>query len=97
MASGEGLLRKVRESQSGHSQEDFCRLLEYYGYELQRHAKHGAIYRHADLASHADPEVRREHANIMVPKGDALRPYVARKVLAPLDILFGLKKGKEDE
>jgi len=96
MASGEELLDKIRESHSGHKQGDFRRLLESYGFVFLRHARHGAIFRHPELTEHPDLDVRKSLAHVMVPKGDDLRPYVARKVLASIDALFDLR-GRTDD
>lgn len=96
MASGETLLERLRASQAGHSQRDICSVLEYYGFEFQRPAKHGALYRHPELAEHPDIEVRKKYSHVIVPKGDDLLPYVARKVLGSLDALFSMREEKAD-
>lgn len=89
MASGETLLERMRQSRVGYSDRDFFRLLEYYGYELDRHARHGAIYRHAELRGHPNPNVRQ----LMIPKGNSLPAYVAGKVIASIDVLEQQRRG----
>lgn len=83
MASGEKLLERMRASQTDHGQSDFFRVLEYYGFQHVRSARHGAIYRHPDLSDHADPSIRQ----LMIPNGTNLPPYVARKVVKAIDAL----------
>lgn len=90
MASGETLLAKMRASDVGHGQGDFSRVLEYYGFVNVRPARHGLIYRHPDLAQHADPSVRQ----LMIPTGRDLPGYVAKKVVRAVD---ALEEGKESE
>lgn len=87
MPSGEELLERMRRTKTGHADRDFFRVLEYYGYNLARHARHGAIYRHPRLAQHPDPNVRQ----LMIPKGRSLPDYVAGKVVASIDALMQLE------
>lgn len=93
MASGEALLEKVRASPHGHSQSDFFRLLEYYGFIQVRFARHGAIYRHPDLSSHQNPSVRQ----LMIPNGTDLPGYVGRKVVRAVDELVKIQEKEVDD
>jgi hypothetical protein len=88
MASGEELLARIRASHAGHATDDFQRLLEHYGYEHVRDGRHGPIFRHPELAAHPDQRVRMEHASVQIPRGRDLRAYVARKILASVDVLL---------
>ncbi|HEV2131996.1 MAG TPA: hypothetical protein VGR27_12870 [Longimicrobiaceae bacterium] len=92
MARGPKLLEDMRRSKSGWGESDFFSILEYYGYELERQARHGSFYRHPLLASHPDIEVRRNRAQIVIPKGRQLREYVAEKVVASIDTLLAYQK-----
>ena len=92
MASGETLLERIRATHAGHSTQDFCRLLEYFGYEHVRDGRHGPIFRHPLLARHPSPDVRMRLAMLQIPRGRALRPYVARKVLSSIDALKALEQ-----
>lgn len=86
----------MRRSPAGHSQRDFCTVLEYYGYTLVRHVRHGAMYRHPELAAHSDVEVRRSLARVVVPKGDELKDYVAEEVIASVDFLLSTRNESKD-
>lgn len=92
MASGEELLAKIRQTQAGHSTQDFQRLLEHYGYESVRDGRHGPIFRHPDLARHPDKKIRMTHASVQIPRGHDLRKYVVRKVLASVDVLLAYQE-----
>lgn len=91
MASGDELLARMLQTPSGWNDRDFHRVLEYYGYALVRHARHGAIFRHPDLASHPDQSVRQ----LMIPSGRELPRYVARKVVKSVQALLELQNGSE--
>ena len=96
MASGDEFLEEIRGTKHGHSQGDFCSFLEYHGFAFVRSAKHGDIYRHQELAAHADLEVRRK-AQVMIPKGRSLKPYVAVDVIERIDLLQRVREEAQDE
>ena len=95
MASGDSFLEVIRRTKHGHSQGDYCNFLEYNGFSFVRTAKHGDIYRHPELAAHADLEVRRK-AHVMIPKGRSLKPYVAVEVIKRIDLLLRVRKEAHD-
>lgn len=92
MASGDTMLVRMRASSAGWADGDFYRVLDYHGYQLVRHARHGAIFRHPVLDSHPDPKVRQ----IMIPKGRELPGYVTGKVLASVDALLRVQSEQEE-
>lgn len=97
MASGAKLLKRMARSKSGWSASDFRRVLEHFGYEFQRHANHGFLYRHEELAEeHPDKEVRMEHAYVLIPRGNELREYVTEEVIASIQALMAFRKERED-
>ena len=58
---------------------------------LAEYPEHGDIYRHPELAAHADLEVRRK-AQVMIPKGKSLKPYVAVDVIDRIDLLLRVRE-----
>lgn len=74
-----------------------CRLLEHYGYELERHANHGHLYRHRVLAEeHPELAVRKRHAYVLVPRGNELREYAVREAVDSIDALLDFLRAQED-
>ena len=90
MAKGPKLLEEMRRTKAGWKQSDFFPVLEYYGFEFVRHANHGALYRHPELARHPDLSVRMTLAQMMVPKGNPVKEWVAEEVIARVDFLLSL-------
>ena len=97
LSAGADLLDRLRRTKCGYSQDDFTVGLIDLGYELVREARHGKIFRHPILASHPNLDVRMRNAQILIPKGRELKEYVAREVLASVEILmaYGKERGGE--
>lgn len=89
-------LERMRATKSGWGESDFFGVLEYYGYDRVRQVRHGTMYRHRDLAKHPDLHVRRNLAQVIIPKGRQLKEYVAEDVIASVDALFALRKEESD-
>jgi predicted RNA binding protein YcfA (HicA-like mRNA interferase family) len=96
MGKGKSRLEAMRRSASGWSQEDFMRVLEAHGFELVRHVRHGAFYRHPVLARHPDAAIRSQMAQVVIPKGNSLRDYVAEEVIKRIDLLAVTEPGGDD-
>jgi hypothetical protein len=94
MVSAAKLLDALYRTRTGWSDADFFRVLEYYGFTLERQARHGAFYRHADLAGHPDLETRRL-ARVLIPKGRELHAYVADEVIAAIEAVRALRATRE--
>jgi hypothetical protein len=94
MSSGPKLLEQMRATKAGWAERDFSSVLEYYGCEVQRHARHGAIFRHPLLASHPDLEVRRDFAYVMIPKSRSSKEYVAENLIRSVDALLAYTQGR---
>lgn len=92
----EGGVELFRRTKSGHCQADFIAVLEAYGYEFVRHTRHGALYRHPELADHPDLDVRLRLARVLIPKGKELRGYVAEDVVASIDALEAMRKERNE-
>ena len=97
MGRPETLLAAMRRTRTGWSQEDFCRVLEHFGFLLVRHVRHGAMYRHPLLSAHPDLAVRQQMAQVVIPKGTSLRDYVAEEVVARIDLLTEYRREIGDE
>jgi hypothetical protein len=95
VAKGSKLLEEMRLTQAGWKQSDFFPVLEYHGYEFVRHVRHGAMYRHPELAKHPDRDVRMKLAQVIVPKGNPVKEYVAELVLESVDFLLAYQKERE--
>jgi hypothetical protein len=88
MASLEDALQQLRRTLVGYSQSELGGFLEAGGYEFQREARHGRIYRHPRLASeHPDVAVRKRHAYVVVQKGTDLKAGAARDVRDALEVV----------
>lgn len=93
MGSLEDALEQLRRTLAGHSQEQLCSFLVDAGYELQREARHGKIYRNAKIAEqHPDVAARQRYAYVVVQKGRDLKPGAAASVLAALEFLEAWEK-----
>ena len=97
MSAGADLLDRLRRTKCGYSQDDFTDGLVDLGYEFVREARHGRIFRHPVLASHPNLDVRVRNAQILIPKGRELKEYVAREVLASIEILLAYMKERDGE
>lgn len=81
-------LEPLRRTALGHSQRDFSRVLEYYGFVEIRRARHGVMFRHPDLTAHPDLEVRQKRAWVLIPNDCERKPYVAREVVDAVELLL---------
>jgi hypothetical protein len=97
MGRGKAPIDRLEATESGYSQGDLMSILEHYGYEFVRNARHGAVYKHPDLLSHSDENVRRELARVMIPVGKDLPRYAAREVRKSIVALLDYQKGKGNE
>lgn len=94
MAKGRGLAERLETTDAGFSQEDLASILEHYGYEFARNARHGAVYKHPSLLLHPDEAVRRKFARVMIPAGKELLPYAARAVRESVHALLEYEEGE---
>jgi hypothetical protein len=90
LGAGEDLVDRLRRTSTGYSQQDFRAGLEALGYVMVREVRHGQLYRHPRLAAHSDVDVRKELAQLVIPKGRELREYVAKNVLRSIEALLAL-------
>lgn len=98
MTEREDTLRRLRQNKTGWTADELCRALERFGYEFERMARHGHLYRHPILAEeHPDLETRKKHAYVLVPRGNELRRYAAEDVLASIEVLIKYLKERDDE
>ena len=97
MGDSGGPISKLYETEAGYSQRDLQGILEYYGYQLDRHARHGALYVHPELRGHPDRTVRMTYARVLVPKGQDLPRYAARDVKASVEALLAYREETGDE
>lgn len=97
MGRADNLLARMRRTpRGGWKQRDFITVLEHYQYQFVRHVNHGAMYRHPELAKHPELDVRQRLAQLVIPKGDELKGYVAEDVVASIDALLKIQKEVRD-
>lgn len=97
MSSRAKTLKRLRRTKTGWSDDELCIALEQFGFEFQRMARHGYLYRHPVLAKkHPDLDVRKEHAYVLVPRGNEVRRYAAEQVLAAIEALLDYLKEQDD-
>ena len=94
MAKGKALSGRLETTDAGSSQNDRASILLHHGYEFDRNARHGAIYKHPELVAHPDETVRRRFATVMIPAGNDLPPYAARAVRASVHALVEYEEGE---
>jgi hypothetical protein len=87
-------IESLRRNPVGHSERDFERILVYNGFEFVRQARHGAMYRHPELALHPDLTIRRDKAWVLIPNGCENKRYVARDVVAAIELVERIRKEK---
>jgi hypothetical protein len=81
------MLARMRRTQAGWKDDDVVAVLEYYGYEFQRTANHGAFFRNPEIATrHPNLDMRMKYAYFCVPRGE-VREYVIRELIAAIDAL----------
>ena len=90
MGGRDEALERLRNTLVGYSQDALCGFLEDGGYEFQRHARHGSMYRHPRLArDHPDLAIRKRFAYVVVQKGAQVKAAAARDVRDALEVLEG--------
>lgn len=81
-------LTHLKQTLVGYGQDELCGYLEDSGYEFQRHARHGAMYRHPGLAEdHPELEIRKRWAYVVVPKGSPVKAGAARNVRDAIEVV----------
>jgi predicted RNA binding protein YcfA (HicA-like mRNA interferase family) len=85
MTTREQLLENVRRSPGGQRAGVLARLLERYGFEKREGGRH-TIFRH---------ELLPPGAVVVVPRHNDLREYVARKVVAAIDLVIEAEHAQE--
>lgn len=97
MASPEGIIEAMRRTPLGHHERDFRKALEYYGFEERpKRARHGAFFRSAELASHADRDVRMRLSWVIIPGGCEDKDYVVPQVLERVALIEQLRQGGKE-
>ena len=84
---------RLRATKAGYSQGDLVAILEHYGFEFVKEAKHGLVYEHPELANAG----ARNEASIMIPRGKELRKVYAGDVLKAVEALLAHKRGRSDD
>lgn len=93
MSGEHPLLARMRNTQAGWKDDQIIAVLEYYGYQYQRDARHGPFYRHPEIADHhPDLETRMEYAYFEVPRGE-VKEYKVRNLLAAVEVVVALRRG----
>lgn len=77
-------VEQLRSTKAGYSQADLVAILESYGFEFVRDAKHGLVYENAELANAGASK----EASIMIPRGRELRKVYAADVLKSVEAVL---------
>ena len=81
-------IQPLRETKTGSSTSHVGSMVEHYGFECVRAAKHGLVYEHPELHDAGLHDV----ASIMIPKGRELRKCYATDVLKAVEAVVAHRK-----
>ncbi len=85
MTTREQLLESVRRSPAGQRSGVLGRLLERYGFVKHEGRRH-TIFRHERMSA---------GAVVVVPRHNQLKPYVAKQVVAAIDLIVETEHGQD--